>query len=452
MKTIRRIVPLAVSFSILWLSLATLRAQAQESAPAHNEDLTRRVEELEKEIEQLRSELAQVKQGASPQAAGAPAAPAVAATPAPAAVPEPSAAQSVAASAAAPAAPNPLANLLGNTVLSGFVDTYYGYNFNQPTSRSTPLRAFDAANNQFGLNLIELVADKAPEASNSRLGYHLALGYGNAMNVMNSASPGDMGFAQYLKEGYLSYLAPVGKGLQLDFGKFVTPHGAEVIETKDNWNYSRGLLFTYAIPFYHFGLRGKYAFNDKYSAGFFLVNGWNNIVDNNTGKTYGVTFGWNPTKKISITQNYMAGPEETNTNKNWRQLLDTVVTYTPTGRLSLMVNYDYGRGDRIATVARPVMWAGIAGYAKYAFNDRYAIVGRYEYYDDRDGFTTGTAQNLNEFTGTFERLIAKRLITRLEYRHDNSNRAPFLKGAQPVDGQDTVSAGLVYFFDTRESH
>src|SRR5574337_99509 len=169
-----------------------------------------------------------------------------------------------------------------------------------------------------------------------RLGYHLAFGFGQAMNVVNAADPGGLSYSQYLKEAYFSYLAPVAKGLQLDFGKFVTPHGAEVIETKDNWNYSRGLLFTYAIPFYHFGMRGKYTFNDKYSLAAYVVNGWNNIVDNNTGKTLGMTWGWTPTKKLSLTQNYMVGPEATGTNSHWRQLTDTVVSYSPTGKLSLM--------------------------------------------------------------------------------------------------------------------
>ena len=28
-----------------------------------------------------------------------------------------------------------------------------------------------------------------------------------------------------------------------------------MIEAKDNWNYTRGLLFTWAIPFYHVGVR-----------------------------------------------------------------------------------------------------------------------------------------------------------------------------------------------------
>ena len=61
------------------------------------------------------------------------------------------------------------------------------------------------------------------------------------------------------------------------------------------------------------------------SLGFF-VNGWNNVVDNNTGKTYGISFGWNPNKKFGIIQNYMVGPEENSLNSNLRQLSDTVIT------------------------------------------------------------------------------------------------------------------------------
>jgi len=135
----------------------------------------------------------------------------------------------------------------GTTTLSGFVDVYYGYNSNQPAQRTSALRNFDINSSQFALNMIELVADKAPDATASRVGYHLALGFGQAMNLVNAgegASPLLPGtplggppstitnFDQYLKEGYLEYLAPVGKGLQINVGKFVTPAGAEVIETK----------------------------------------------------------------------------------------------------------------------------------------------------------------------------------------------------------------------------
>lgn len=452
MVYLRKICGVIAVTGLVWAGPAFLRAEDQVTDPAEGgtADLARKLEDLQAQINRLQTELAAAQQ----QMAGAPEGKAAAA--APETAPPAEAASAV---ASAPAAngtaaaekPGALQSLLGNTTLSGFVDGYYGFNFNHPQNRTSSFRAFDGPANQFSLNMVELMAEKTPDAANSRLGYRVALGFGNAMNVVNSTDAAGLGFAQYLKEAYFSYLAPVGQnGLQLDFGKFVTPHGAEVIETKDNWNYSRGLLFAYAIPYFHFGLRSKYTFNSKYALSAFVVNGWNNLVDNNTGKTYGVTFNWNPTKKFSLAQGYMAGPEQTGINGDWRQLSDTVVTIAPTDKLSFILNYDYGRGDRMAGLANPVYWTGLAGYVRYAFSGRGAFAVRYEWLDDPQGFTTGAAQQLKEFTGTFERRVAQHLLTRLEYRHDYSNQPTLVEGARPVGTQDTVAAGLVYMFDSRE--
>ncbi len=479
MGTYLRRAVMAVALVLACSVSLALRAQTSDNSanPPGSADLSKRVEDLEKEVERLQTELAAMKNGttqAAPSASTqAPAASAAAAPPAvspgaPAAPPSQTSATPSASTPAevqaAPVAAPPTSSPFDSISINGIVDGYYSYNFEHPQgavasvpagntgNELTGFRAFDAPTQALTLNMLELTIAKAPDANNSRLGFDLTLGYGNAMNVVNSAEPGGLGFAQYLKEAYVSYLAPVGKGMQIDFGKFVTPFGAEVIETNGNWNYSRGILFTYAIPFYHFGLRSKYAFNDKYSLTGFLVNGWNDVVDNNTGKTGGFSFGWNPTKKVSVTQTYMAGPEEANNNSNVRQLWDTVVNYNPTSRLSLMWNYDYGRGDRILNVANPVWWSGIAGYVRYAFTSNYALAARYEFYDDHYGFTTGTPQDLNEFTATFERTVAKHLISRIEFRRDMSNQPSLLKGSTPVKDQNTLAAGLVYVFDIHEGH
>ncbi|HVP44175.1 MAG TPA: porin [Terriglobales bacterium] len=430
---------LAVLAVVLVFGGVELNAQPLGADPEMEKaDLLLRLAALEKEVAQLRLALATVNAPHS-EPGTEPAAPAA----------TPAAASAVTTPVESTAHPVTISGLLGSTTLSGFVDLNYGFNFNQPASRTTGLRSFDAPANQFALNMVELVADKPAETA-SRFGYHVALGFGNAMNAVNASDPGGLGFAQYLKEAYLSYMVPVGSGLTFDFGKFVTPHGAEVIESKDNWNYSRGLLFSWAIPYYHFGARAKYAFNSKYAITGYLVNGWNNVLDNNTGKTLGVSFAWTPSKKFGITQNYMAGPEGLNTNSHWRQLSDTVVTFTPSSRLSLMLNYDYGRGDYLPLGTRPVFWTGVGGYVRYAFDSRYAVATRYEYYDDHDGFTTGTPQHLHEVTQTVERLIGKGLITRLELRHDSSTAPVFMKGTVPVSRQTTLAAGMIYQFTTHQ--
>ena len=436
MKSSRRLS--AIVFGLCFALLAAPLCRAQADADT--------VQKMADQIQVLQKQLADLQSQMSALKASAPAAaPAAAAS-------TPAGAQ--AATEPAKAAGPSLAGLLGSTTFSGFVDAYYGENFNNPASRVAGNRFFDAANNQFGLNMIEMIVDKPPDPSNSRTGYHIALGFGQAMNAVNGADPGGLGFDQYLKEAYFSYLAPVGKGLQIDVGKFVTPMGNEVIESKDNWNYSRGLLFYYAIPYFHYGMRAKYTFNDKYSLTGYFVNGWNDVIENNTGKTYGMSFGWNPNKKVSITQNYMAGPESANLNHDWRQLSDTTVAVATSSKTAIAVNYDYGRGDHMTGVVPPVYWTGIAGYFRYAPSDKYNFATRYEYYDDHYGFTTGagTLLHLQEVTETFQRTIAGHIIGRLEYRHDLSDQPFFPKGASKlVKGQDTLTAGMIFTFDSREA-
>lgn len=412
-------------------------AQGQTAAPA---DLSDRVKDLEKQLADVQAQLAALK----------PPAPA----PAPAATPPPAEAM-VATPPGGTPAPTGLAGLLGPTTLSGFVDVYYGYNSNQPASRLNQYRNFDFNSGQFGLNMIELVADKTPDATASRLGYHVALGFGQAVNAINAGEPGpavtESNFDQYLKEGYLEYLAPVGKGLQVNVGKFVTPAGAEVIESKDNWNYTRSILFAWAIPYFHFGMNAKYAFNDKYAITAYLVNGWNNSVDNNSGKTAGFSFAWTPNKKFTFIQNYLGGPEQLNDNGDFRHLADTVIIYSPTSKLSLMANYDYGH-DHLQFAPASAHWSGIAGYIKYALNDKWTVATRGEYFNDHDGFATGVTQNLSEFTATLQRTIGGHLISRLEFRRDMSdeNTFPYRNGLFR-DNQNTLTAGMIYAFSSADA-
>ena len=331
------------------------------------------------------------------------------------------------------------------TEITGFVDAYYGYNFNRPTI-DTQLRNFDTKHNQFSLNLAEIALEKKPTPDN-RLGYRMDLDFGPATDIVHSFEPGGLNTFRHLEQGYLSYLAPAGKGLQIDVGKFVTQHGAEVIETKDNWNYSRSLLFALAIPYYHFGVRATYPFNDKFSLAGYVVNGWNDVVDNNHRKTYGVQAVIKPNSKFTWVQNYMAGPEQPGNDKDWRQLSDTTVTYSPTGKVSLMGNYDYGVDTFLGS---RVHWQGFAGYARFQVNKWYAFAPRVEWYDDHDGFTTGVAQKVKDITLTSEQKIAGGLITRLEYRRDFSDNHFFIKGSDKlVKAQTTLSFGLVYAFSSK---
>ena len=359
-----------------------------------------------------------------------------------------------------------------DTEVSGFVDGYYGYNFNRPFNHRNQLRNFDFKNNEFGLNLAELVLEKKP-AEGSRIGYRLDLDFGAATDWVHSAEPGGVETYKHIQQAYGSFLAPVGKGgLQIDVGKFVTWNGAEVIETKDNWNYSRGFLFAWAIPYYHAGVRATYNFNSKVSLMGALVNGWNNVEDNNGGKTFGLSLTIKPNSKFTIIENYTGGPEQndavpTLANGNfWRHLYDTTLIYAFNPKVSVMGNYDYGSESERA--GGKVHWQGLAAYLRYAPTPKWAFSPRFEWYDDHDGFTTCTEDPLSrcsqgktfkEITLTGEYKFARNVIGRLEFRDDWANTPFFRKRTllpeiNPLSvlsrHQATILGGLIFTFSTHE--
>jgi len=58
--------------------------------------------------------------------------------------------------------------------------------------------------------------------------------------------------------------------------------GYELIEGYDGYNdnYSRSILFGYAIPFTHTGVKASYAFSSKVAGMVEVVNGWDLLRDN----------------------------------------------------------------------------------------------------------------------------------------------------------------------------
>ena len=321
---------------------------------------------------------------------------------------------------------------------SGLVDGYYAFAFHE---EAPALRSFDINHNQFSLSYAEVAIGK-PVSDTSRAGFRLDFGAGDTADVVNSFEPGDPDFMKHVQQAYVSYLIPAGKGLTFDFGKFVTPHGAEVIEAPANFNYSRGILFGYAIPFYHMGARLAYPATDKVSLTGYLVNGWNNVHDNNSAKTVGATVGVTATDQISFSQSYMVGAEQEGNSDDIRHLFDTLFTYKATPQATVLLNFDYAR-DKVEGV--DIEWYGLAAYLNYTINDRWAVTPRYEIFKDDDGFATGLAQTAQSFTLTAEYKISG-LITRYEFRTDFSDEPFFANGDELEKSQSALIFGIMYTF------
>jgi hypothetical protein len=372
---------------------------------------------------------------------GEPVRPAPAAIAGQAAVDAAAAPSAPAAGAAPPSTDTPggIAGFFRQTEVTGSVDAYYSWSFN----RRDPVEArnFDVAHDQFSFSLAELVADKRSTPA-SRLGFRVDVGGGPAADLVNGGEPGGPNYWKAVQQGYAGYLVPLGRGVQVDVGKFVTPFGAEVIETRDNWNYSRGLLFTTAVPYYHFGVRLAYPVVRSVTLSGYVVNGWNDVRDNNASRTLGLSVAVKPNTRFSLTQHFMTGPEQSDNEQDRRSLVDAVATFAATPSIALLGEALYGH-DTLA--ARPVSWYGLATSLRYQVWPALAVSPRYEWFRDPQGFTTGSAQTLQEFTVTGECRIAG-LVARLEFRRDRST-APFFDAWNGMRGtRHTLAFGLLYAF------
>jgi hypothetical protein len=340
-----------------------------------------------------------------------------------------------------PPAPSPWS--AGPIDFSGLVDGYYSLNFNHPASGTNNLRNFDIRANQFSLNMAKLEMQHTPDP----VGFRIDLGFGRAFDIFHATEPlsEGRGIMRLIPQAYLSVKPKDWGGFQFDFGKFYTSAGAELTETHLAWNYSRAFLYANG-PYYHMGLRASKPITSFWAAGFQVVNGWNNVEDNNTGKTFGFTSALT-SKKVSLFNNYYVGPEKTGTNDGYRHFFDTVLNLNPSDKAAFYVNFDYGV-DKVKGSGQNNDWWGIALAHRFAPNSWFALSPRVEYYKDKKGFITGTAQALKEVTLTAEFKMAEGFLTRLEYRRDWSNKPFFDRGNELANAKSmtTLLAGFVVYF------
>ncbi|MHB8453272.1 MAG: outer membrane beta-barrel protein [Acidiferrobacterales bacterium] len=336
--------------------------------------------------------------------------------------------------------------------INGYVDTSYSYLTGSGAFTSgTADRVFDTQHNAFNLHALDLTASYVPA---SGFGGLAEVSYGTDGSVTSSAGlPGTAGAGVTevdVQQGYLQY---AGGPVTVMAGKFVTLAGAEVIRSPSDLNFSRGILFGYAIPFTHTGVRVNYAINSAYNFTVGVNNGWDTVKPSATGvynKTLELGFAATPIKPLIINADIYSGdaPGTTATGINGRRdLLDLVVTYNVTDALSFALNGDYGQQVDALAVGSTAKWDGVAAYTNYNLSSMWRVAGRLEYFDDKDGFRTGLVQKWKEGTVTLAFMPTVHTELRGEVRYDKSDQNAFsMVNGAPKDSQSSVGVEGLYKF------
>jgi hypothetical protein len=344
-----------------------------------------------------------------------------------------------------------VATFLNTVQANAFVSFAYQYNFNTPDTRLNGFRVFDVDDNQLSVDVVEVVLQK-PISKPGETGFRVQLAAGTGAPAHAQAYGLSLGPSGDLQQALVSYIAPVGQGLRLDFGKFVTPMGYEVIEGYDGYNdnYSRSLLFNYAIPLTHTGVKAGYAFSSTLSGMVMVVNGWDNARENNRGKSVGGQLTWVPAEPLSLNFSYIGGPEKTDTNGYVRHTFDVVASWKATKTLTLTVNGDYGTENRasLLKVGDNAVWKGVAGYARLDATSDFAVTLRGETMRDNGGtrFGAPSPATISEVTLTPSLKVGDRMVVRSDLRYDHASDNLFVKKAGLTKSQATVALNVLFVF------
>lgn len=335
----------------------------------------------------------------------------------------------------------------------GLADVYVAHNFNDPVSGTNQLREFDLDSDSPSLSYLRLTLARRPR----RIGFRVDAGVGSTADVYDHQDPAAATHPtlarsfSYVEQAFVTVMVPLAREIQLDVGRFSTPVGLEDNESITNWSYSRSLLYSWAEPSLHTGLRLSCRATKTLAVALFWVNGWNSVfVDGSDMRTVAAAASWTPVAGLEVVAVYMGGlehpPAQLDGALAFRNVLAAYVRYALGRRAELALAVDYGN-DR-AGGGRT--WWGVAGSARFQARRWLAAAIRGEYLADPDGFITATRQNLAEATATVElRTTIGRslLMARLEARHDQSSVQAFTATAPATRSyQDTLTLALLAAF------
>ena len=360
----------------------------------------------------------------------------------------------------------------GKFTFSGYMDTYYFGNFNNPKSQSNlglnaasptntgTARAFDQRAGQFGIGLIQAkavyTANKVDAVMDLTFGPFSDLG--NYGNYVGPLGPGSTALA--IKQAYIVFKAT--PKLSFTAGQFGTHIGYEVIDAPVNYNYSLSNLFNNG-PFYHIGLKGQYAFSDRASLMVGLVNNVDNLFDNNKKKGLISQLFFSPVSNWSVYLNAIVSNEASQgvdavpANGATYQLFDLTTTYQITPKFFLGLNAatgsqkgDYQGGGGPSTSKS---WGGAAVYSNYAFTDKFGLGIRYETFDNKSGVrgltdAVGNGASVNSITITGNITAAEgHVLLKPEFRVDTYSANKFEKNSGALSpSQATLGMAAIFKF------
>jgi Putative beta-barrel porin-2, OmpL-like. bbp2 len=321
----------------------------------------------------------------------------------------------------------------GTLKISGYVDAYYRYNFQNAKDVASPLNhnsrtSFTNSSNSFELGMASLKA----EYTKGKIGVVADLGFGTRaaeFSYVETAAGQYLGSA--IKQAYVTY-APSDK-VKFTMGKWATHMGYELVDPQLNRNYSMSHLFTYG-PFTHTGIKADFTLG----GGFGLMVGVANPTD----------FVSAPFAKKNVIAQFSKTSDHVNAYLNYvggKDLGDNSVNQVGLSVLGTVSSkFAIGLDGAYKTVkpsgGSSMSWWGSALYLNIDPTDKFGITLRGEHFADDDG-VAGFGTGITAGTLSFNIKPVPGIMIIPEFRLDGAGAATYYKNSDTPVSPSLKSTG-----------
>jgi hypothetical protein len=208
----------------------------------------------------------------------------------------------------------PKSDFLKHVTISGYLETYYVYDFGNPENHTRPdfLYSYNR-HNEVNLNFgyLQVAYD------DNKVRGKLALMAGTYSNANLAAEPGVL---KNLFEANVGVKLSKKKNLWVDAGLFASHIGFESAVGANCWNMTRSILAENS-PYFLSGAKISYTSdNGKWFISGLVVNGWQRMqrVDGNNLPAFGHQLTWTPNDRVTLNSSSFIGSDTPDSTRQMR--------------------------------------------------------------------------------------------------------------------------------------
>lgn len=330
----------------------------------------------------------------------------------------------------------------GKVIVEGYLDAYYAYDFNKPTSGDRPYFVSMSRHNEFTINL----AYVSVKYSSSRLRGHFVPGFGTYINANYANESLSL---KNIVEASAGIKLLRDKNIWLDAGVFGSPYTNESAISKDHLAYTRSFAPEY-VPYYLSGVKLSIPLSSKFNAYFYFLNGWQQIQDVNNNKSIGTQLEYRPTDFLLINWNTYIGNEHSTQQSEFgtRYFTDLFFIYSKnkwsaTGCYYIGVQQRVNQGDAI--------WWQANLIGRYSLTNKLSITGRIEYFDDPEEVHIAPTTGISGFNSYSSSLginykVSENVLFRAEGRTFISDKEVYERSGEPVKNSNLITTNVTLWF------